>query len=225
MFLLPENNRSEQLLGRFLIANKIIVDDKASEKAKLPQFIEFRYNLLRSLHSWPTAKGHNDIAEFTEKRATTRELYGTRGIALDLKQIEPGLGQPGHIRRLVLLVKLFITLARGKALDKFRPSLVCLAGKEYLAKTVEECFIDRSVRAANHGKSPHFAKNPQDLSHAILLDYHAGYANEIKSSEELKVYFFDIFVEKINLVIGNKTGEMGQRAGYHRTLYVSRVKR
>ena len=119
-----------------------------------------------------------------------------------------------------MLVKLFIFLAGGKTLDEFGPGLIGLAGKQYVAQAVEEGFIHGSVSPANDREDPHFTERSQDLPHAIPLDYHSRYTDNIKPFEELEVDFLDVFVEKTNLMVRHQTGEMRKCSRGHRTLLV-----
>ena len=144
-------------------------------------------------------------------------------VAVNLEQVDPRLGHASHVRGILLLVKLPIFLAGGKALDEFGPGLIRLAGKQYVAQAVEEGFIHGSISPADDGEDPHFTDRSQDLSHAIPLDYHSRHTDDIEPFEELEVNFFDVFVEEINLMVGHQTSEMRQCSRGHRTFLVTGI--
>ena len=122
-----------------------------------------------------------------------------------------------------MLVKLLIFLAGGKTLDEFGPGLIRLAGKQYVAQAVEERFIHGSISPTYDREDPHLTKRSQDLSHAIPLDYHSRHTDDIEPFEELEVNFLDVFVEKVNLMVGHQTSEMRQCTRGHRTFLVTGI--
>src|SRR4030095_9394998 len=134
-------------------------------------------------------------------------------------------GRPSHFGGLFLLVKLFIFPPGGKTLHEFGQGLIGLAGKQDVAQAVEEGFIYGSVSPANDREDPHLTKASQDLSHAISLDYHSRYTDDVEPFEELEVNFFDVFVEKINLMVRHQTSEMRECSGSHRTLLIPGIER
>src|SRR5262249_10301064 len=106
-----------------------------------------------------------------------------------------------------------------------RPGLIGLAGKQDVAQIVEEGFIHGSISPTNDRERPHLTENFQDLSHAIPLDYHSRYADDVELFEKLEINLLDVFVEQINLMVRHQTSEMRQRARGHCTLLVSGIER
>ena len=181
MLLLPRNDQPEQRLGVFLIADEIVVDDKARVKADPAHFIEFFDDLLGPLGARTAAEGDDDIAELALKRTAAGELQRPGSITIDLEQVVARLGDVAHVRRIRLLIERPVGAPFGEALDKFRPGLIGLAGKQDIAEIIEIPLVHRSVSAANHGEQLHRAQLLEDLPHALLLHVHPGDSRQCRT--------------------------------------------
>src|SRR3989337_1867000 len=102
MLLLPGNNHPQQFLSRLFVADKIIVDDESAQKSQLAQLLKFLDQLLRTLQPRPPPKGHDNVAEFTFKRAAARKLDRPGRVAFNFEQIESWRRQAGQVGRLRL---------------------------------------------------------------------------------------------------------------------------
>src|SRR6266576_5835066 len=129
MLFLPRDDQSKQCLGGLLIADEIVIDNKARIETDPAHFVEFLDNLFRLPGARAAAKGHDDVAELALKRTATRELDRPRRVAFNLEQIESWCRQGGHVGRLRLLEEVLVRLARGKWLNELGPGFIGFAGK------------------------------------------------------------------------------------------------
>ena len=74
MLLLPGDDQSKQRFGRFLVADEIVVDNKARVEADPAHVVEFRDDLFRLFGARAAAEGDDDVAELALKWATAGEL-------------------------------------------------------------------------------------------------------------------------------------------------------
>src|SRR5215510_3620651 len=126
---------------------------------------------------------------------------------------------------MILFVIALVTFSRGNTFDEFRPGFIRFPGKEYVAETVEVCFIHGGIGTSDHRKCSLGMKLEQDLPHPSFLNIHPGQADDVKTRDKLEVNFLDIFVEQIDFMALDKPSKVGQRSSDHRTPDVAGIER
>ena len=69
VIFLPAGDIRQQLLGRFLVADHVVVDEEDAVHAEAPQRVEFAPDLIRALHARLASEHDDDVAEFAGERA------------------------------------------------------------------------------------------------------------------------------------------------------------
>ena len=172
MLLHPGNDLFQQRLGLLPVPDEVVVHDKRGVEARASHVFQFRHQLFRLLDARPAAVNHDDVAELALEWAATRVLQSPGRISIDLQQVIPRAGRPGHVGRLGLLVALLGGLAAGIVVEELRPSRLRLAHELHVAQAVEKLLLDRNKGAPHHRKMSQFAELEEDLPDPRLLDIH-----------------------------------------------------
>ena len=98
MRFLPLFQLEGQFEGEFVVADKVVVDDKdLVAPAEFKQPIELRQQLAGALGSGLPSVDGDDVAEFALERTSAGKLHRHGGILPELEQIKPWQGSLADI--------------------------------------------------------------------------------------------------------------------------------
>ena len=174
MRFLPLFQLEGQFEGKFVVADKVVVDDKdLVAPAEFKQQIELRQQLAGAFGSGLPSVDGDDVAEFALERTSARELHRHRGILPELEQIEPWERRLADIGLVLDNVEPF----GGAALNiggNLRENLVGLADHDVVRQSKQEFRFTAREGTADHRSLAKSPGSEKGFANVIFLDAHSA---------------------------------------------------
>ncbi len=206
LFAAPARDLAQQILGEFLVADEIVVDDEDLLGAEPVALLDLGHHLVHLLGARAPAVDDDDVAELALERTAARELDRHGVIAVDVQQVE---ARHRRQREVGLLGGAVLALpgARREVAQEDRPGLLGFVHEEHVAAAAPLLGTQRRVRAAHHHEAPAALELRDDLAHPRLVDDVAGDADDV--GFDVEIDRFDVLVAEHHFVLARR--QPGQR--------------
>ena len=185
---------------RLAVADEIVIDQKHGADASVMPGIEFGNDLIGGFHPRLAAKGHDDVAEFTQIGTAARDLDAALQIPVQSQQVVAREGEGGHVGPLGLLITPGV-LTGDPFLKEHRPGLIGLADEDHVGQAVQIVLLHGDPGSAHHQQFPECLDLFGDRPHAIALDDHAGETDNVGLEQGRFIDRFHRLVDQSNLVL------------------------